>query len=509
MLLNLLTIHFFLSIIVIVYSGCYIVVRNYSPHLMDVVHLLIFLAIYIFGYMIEIHSISLESALFWNQFQYISLPFISSFWLFVSLKHVRRLQRISFKLRVALFLLPSITFLFRLTNPLHHLFYTGYTFEIVNGMGILHLFKGPWYYVHYGYSILQLVAVSIVFWKVFLSNRGILRGQAIKLAMITLFGFIGIIITSLDIGHTGLDYNAMAFPVSIILFLLLLIRDDAFNINAFARNRVFQDSNQAIVVLDDEDRIVDYNKKAEDYFADQDMDLAYVDVKSYRNTQPEFIDALMSNEKTVKGRDTARGRKYYEFSTERIINRFQRDCGYIKYIQDITEEKKHQMRLEYNAATDDMTKLYNRREFFAQTEKRIAEANSQGKRLFLMMIDIDCFKIVNDRFGHMTGDSVMIALSRMLKGQLSANSIIGRFGGDEFVVLMTRETREDAYREAEKFRQSLAKRRMISSDHEYQVTVSVGIAAYQKGMSVDTLITCADKALYASKNGGRNRISVF
>ena len=251
MLLEFLTVYFFVSIVSIVYLGCYIITNKSMSQLKDVVYLVSSFAVYFFGYMIELHSNSMETALFWNQFQYFSLPFVSSFWLMLALRRYGYLNKVISLRGISLFIIPIITFFLRLTNEFHHLFYSGYSFEIVGEMGILHLYHGPWYYVHYAYLLLQLVLANILFILAFVKSRGARQKQMIALSAINMVSLGVTLITTFGIVKTGLDFNAIVLPVPGILFSYLIIKADVFNINAFARIRVFQDSDEGIIVFDE------------------------------------------------------------------------------------------------------------------------------------------------------------------------------------------------------------------------------------------------------------------
>ena len=122
------------------------------------------------------------------------------------------------------------------------------------------------------------------------------------------------------------------------------------------------------------------------------------------------------------------------------------------------------------------------------------------------MIDLDHFKLVNDEHGHMTGDRVLKSLSRLLQDRLRRTDIIGRYGGEEFAVILLNTDVENAHQIMDKIRESFSQIRQISSESDFYVTFSCGIAAFPQIKNASELNAAADQALYKAKETGRNRI---
>ncbi len=155
---------------------------------------------------------------------------------------------------------------------------------------------------------------------------------------------------------------------------------------------------------------------------------------------------------------------------------------------------------------DSLTGLYNRSMSEEHLELAVMRARRSGGSLTFAMIDIDAFKRINDTYGHPTGDRVIVTLARLLQQRLRKTDIVGRFGGEEFAVVLP-DTDLDAAREVlDKIRQSFAVVRHAYAKGEFSVTFSCGVAAYPDYGDVSTLCDAADKALYRAKEGGRNRV---
>lgn len=167
---------------------------------------------------------------------------------------------------------------------------------------------------------------------------------------------------------------------------------------------------------------------------------------------------------------------------------------------------RYQARLEAMATTDKLTGLANRQAFDLLMAQALSEAQRHGSPLVAMLIDIDRFKTVNDRFGHLAGDAVLQAVARIVKSQLRASDMVCRWGGEEFLVVLKGTPLEQALTVAEHIRQAVASEAFHHGKHDFKVTVSAGVAAYVKEETIDSLIDRADRSLYEAKTSGRDRV---
>ena len=155
---------------------------------------------------------------------------------------------------------------------------------------------------------------------------------------------------------------------------------------------------------------------------------------------------------------------------------------------------------------DSLTGLLNHTTTNEQTKIELARARRIKNSLSFALLDIDHFKRVNDRYGHPAGDRVIKSLSNLLKQRLRATDVIGRYGGEEFAVVLPDADTEVAHRILDEVRQSFADIRHQHDDGEFAVTLSGGIATFPQFTEVPHLIDAADKALYVTKNEGRNQV---
>lgn len=178
--------------------------------------------------------------------------------------------------------------------------------------------------------------------------------------------------------------------------------------------------------------------------------------------------------------------------------------------KEIERLKEEVIRAREDAQRDSLTGLVNRRGFDLSLAAALGEFH-RGEGPSLLFTDIDRFKHINDRFGHLFGDKVIRAIGSVLKDNVKGRDVAARYGGEEFAILLPDTPLEGARVLAEKLRGLVAGSRIRRSDDNAMlesVTVSVGVACYRRGEAAEEFVRRADLALYAAKAGGRNRVTV-
>ncbi|OGT98803.1 MAG: hypothetical protein A2079_04040 [Geobacteraceae bacterium GWC2_48_7] len=162
------------------------------------------------------------------------------------------------------------------------------------------------------------------------------------------------------------------------------------------------------------------------------------------------------------------------------------------------------------ASHDFLTGLLNRREMFNRLRIEVSRVDRVDKAFSLIMIDIDHFKLINDQFGHLTGDKVLKNVSRTLREHLREYDYVCRYGGEEFLVATPETNFKVAHDLAERLRIIVMNSRFSSPALPViSVTISAGVTQHVKGDNIETTLSRADLALYEAKNGGRNRVVVI
>lgn len=165
---------------------------------------------------------------------------------------------------------------------------------------------------------------------------------------------------------------------------------------------------------------------------------------------------------------------------------------------------------------DQLTGLHNRRYFYDQVEIAIAQHKRYQSPFCLLVMDIDHFKSINDRFGHVFGDQVLIGVSEALKKEVRTTDILVRFGGEEFVVIFTNTSCDSGKAFAERIRNTIKSLHWLVGDKSVQITLSIGLHCTGQDcynndfqLDIDQIIHCADLALYRAKENGRDNVMLY
>ncbi|RLC29490.1 MAG: diguanylate cyclase response regulator, partial [Deltaproteobacteria bacterium] len=175
----------------------------------------------------------------------------------------------------------------------------------------------------------------------------------------------------------------------------------------------------------------------------------------------------------------------------------------------LTLERDHMLeKMQKLAITDGLTKLYNSRHFYNQLKIEVDRSNRYRHPLSLLLLDIDHFKDYNDAYGHLEGDKVLIRIGQKIKACLRMMDSAYRYGGEEFTVILPETSGQEAVTVADRIRRSVADEKMLPGPGvAIAVTISIGVTEYNFKESLVDFIQRADKAMYTSKDTGRNRVS--
>ncbi|MFC3122392.1 sensor domain-containing diguanylate cyclase [Agaribacter flavus] len=185
-------------------------------------------------------------------------------------------------------------------------------------------------------------------------------------------------------------------------------------------------------------------------------------------------------------------------------------------VYDVTDQAMSKMRIEglnqklkEISRVDGLTQLFNRRYWQERFEREFKLTIRSKKPISVLMLDIDHFKKVNDTYGHQAGDAVIQSISKLIKKATRETDIAGRYGGEEFVILLPDTTAENAYTVGERIRKAAEKTLVEHEGAEISVTISAGIAEFNAAYTQPLLwLEAADQALYDAKNAGRNTVIV-
>lgn len=185
----------------------------------------------------------------------------------------------------------------------------------------------------------------------------------------------------------------------------------------------------------------------------------------------------------------------------------------LKFISSDNPEHAYYEEIYRQSHLDKALKIYNKHYFLHTLGEKLARSQQDGSELSLIMFDVDHFKRLNDTYGHLAGDAVLVQLADIGKSCIRENDLLCRYGGEEFGLILPHTTLQQAYQLAERLRSRIVETTIHHAGAELKVTISLGVSSYvpQAGklMQKDELIAQADQALYQAKHSGRNRTQLF
>jgi diguanylate cyclase (GGDEF)-like protein/PAS domain S-box-containing protein len=280
---------------------------------------------------------------------------------------------------------------------------------------------------------------------------------------------------------------------------------------------IMNNASDAIVLFDSEGRIFFWNPAAERLFGyskEESLDRNFFELLVPAEDESGWLHAIKGELAQEAVRSLPSGwtvefkalcRDGSTVDIEVALSTF--EVGSTRYnvgiARDISRRKQFEKELVKLSITDPLTGVYNRRHFERRIRDEIKKARLEGRDLSLVILDLDHFKSINDRFGHDKGDQVLKATTDLIREHLQGKGTLARWGGEEFVILLPGLSAGDAADLAETLREGINNMRF---DGDAEITASFGVAGLAPDDTFDTLIKKADNMLYEAKANGRNRV---
>ncbi len=466
-------------------------------------------ALYAAGYALELASNTLESIIFWVKIEHIGIELIAPSWLLFSLIMTGRKKYIT-PLRVAgIFSIPVIV-LFSVFLGNFHL---NPQLTINAPFPTLSYQRGFFSWLGVGYLSTYLMASFVLFLLMYLKSAPAFRKQAFTLLISGMLPWVGMLASIVNLSPYNLDLAPLAASISGIIFLVTHQRLQILDIVPLARDVIFEGMGDGILVLDNFNRIVDHNPSLLKIFPSITPSVIGQSFQKIFLHHPDLVQIVDEHtediiEIKVK---SEKGSFHYRCALSPLSGPHNNPVGKIITFHDYTEVKLLIDQLSDLATIDNLTGIYNRRYFCELAQKEISRAERYNQFLSLIIFDLDFFKQVNDTYGHAAGDAVLAKVVSIFDQRLRKYDIMGRFGGDEFLILLPKTNLEDATALAEELRTTLERSEIIYEEHSFLIKASFGVTGMPviKTISLEEMIRCVDDAMYKAKQTGRNRIEVY
>jgi diguanylate cyclase (GGDEF)-like protein/PAS domain S-box-containing protein len=209
--------------------------------------------------------------------------------------------------------------------------------------------------------------------------------------------------------------------------------------------------------------------------------------------------------------------EWLSFTAAPIVDSHNNMLGAVETLTVISDRKNTEFELKkrtedyrQSSIQDDLTKLYNARHFFKTLPTEMARCDRYNEPLTLCMLDLDGFKHINDKHGHLLGNTILEAFGEIITKSIRSIDFGFRYGGEEFVIILPASDEQSAFNVAERIRSTLADQHFLTDEgQKVAATVSAGITRYRQGESERELLTRVDQTMYRAKKDGRNRVAIY
>ncbi len=297
--------------------------------------------------------------------------------------------------------------------------------------------------------------------------------------------------------------------------------EEQLNLSMKRFEAVVNNAYDGIITIDEQQNIKLFNDAAQSMFGYSEQEIVGQPLTKllpdkYQNKHHGYVEGFKRSQvdsRPMQTRAAVQGLRKdgSEFAIEVTISkiRIADNVEFTAVIRDISEKNQLLEELILSSRRDPLTELYNRRYFTELLNAEITRSKRFKRGFSLLMLDIDHFKSINDRFGHTCGDAALIAFSKTLTNSIREVDTSCRWGGEEFLVLLPEIPKETAMIVAEKIRQNIENLETIYEGDLIKLTVSVGLEYFSgETIEMSNMINKVDQILYKAKNTGRNKISI-
>jgi diguanylate cyclase (GGDEF)-like protein len=484
----------------------------------------------------EVASAAPACKLLWATLSWPGAALLPISWAVFLWQYVGSIRKpLSWLVRLGLLVAPGLVWLMALSNPWHGLFYSAGTAPLSAEFGAPIRYRyGPLFYLAMGFCYLFVIFSIAVALRAASANRGVYRYHYLGFVLITLLPWaVHIAHIGFAVTLFGVNPAPFSFLITLSLFSLMIVSAHLFDLLPVARGLLFEMLADPVLLVDTHHRVVEANYAALQLGGGTGR-WQGCKLEQWPVIGADLSTLLLANTDQEEHLLSLSGpARYFEVrirNIERAESGVSVRLGRMIYLRDVTRRHLDELelaealalsetrlstisslheRLQEQALRDPLTGLYNRRyldEFFV---RELCRAQREKTPLSLALIDLDHFKRINDRYGHLDGDDVLKAAAQHLQESLRGSDAVFRIGGEEFLVILPGAHKLEAYQRLEGICRRLAERPVTTRGGHRHVTLSAGLACWpEHGQALDALMQAADAALYEAKRSGRNRVCI-
>ena len=487
--------------------GIYALFRSQSNKKNYFLLIQIMVIVYLFGYLMEITSTNAEEAFTAVKVLYVGAHFTPLFTFFFVTDYCNiKLHPVYIKTPMIFLTMTAILAMW--TSKYHSFMYLGYEFDPSNMQGLA-ITPGPFYSVIHTYPMACLILTMIILLYKQKKWANKYRKQLLTLFVCLVIPFAAEGFYYLMLVTKIFNYYLYLTPYSMAIMSFCLyigvMRFSIFEIIPVATLAAMEHIKEGFVLVDKDNNYLSSNLAALMVFPGIKKLVKGESISSAGDWPKEFkeMDADM-----VEFSITNKNIKYFEASISPVIAKNQTVEAKIIILRDITEHTTLMKKLETAAFLDSLTGLYSRKHFSELAYADIERANRSNQSIYTAMLDLDFFKNINDSYGHAAGDIVLKKTAEIIHQTIRSYDLLGRYGGEEFVLLITDLDLTEARKLMERIRENMEQSSIYYDGNELKITCSIGLAQFTENDTLETSIKKADEALYKAKNSGRNQVQI-
>ncbi len=503
--------------------------RPQAPGRNSIIAMLFFLAVWSFAYAMITLVPDMDGKKFWLRVENIGILLVPVFWLLFTIQYTQSRRQVNKFLGGLFFIIPLVSLALIWSDDWFGYYYSAIRPVSAEG-GPLIIERGFWYpYATIHAYLLNLGGMLLLFRRA-IQFRNIYRRQAYALIGAVLIPIIANVVYQIAASagwpsNLRVDLTPISFTISAALIAIGVFSLQIFDLIPIARDTVMEHIPEMVFVVDSQHRVVDANHVGLKWLGKSASEVIGQDPRFVFRKWTHLVTLFMSTHDVhtviqVPG-DTPRT---LELAVNPLYDRFNNLQGRVIVAHDISEyvrletalreqlakNETLQAQLQEQAIRDPLTNVYNRRFLAEALDREIPRAARENRPVSIVILDVDHFKQFNDTYGHKCGDVVLQSIANMLVSNTRREDIVCRYGGEEFIILMANTTLETAYERAESWRRMFAESVVEYEGRNLGTTFSAGVAGFPvHGRDGEAVLQSADKALYRSKNNGRNLVTIF
>jgi diguanylate cyclase (GGDEF)-like protein/PAS domain S-box-containing protein len=474
---------------------------------------------------LEAAAVPPELKIFWSKTAYIGAQVSPPLVLLFALQYTGQGRKITPITTGLFFVIPTAIIILAATNDVHGLIWVDFLAGPPGTNSLIYR-HGPAFWVSIAFIFSVVAAANALLVIHAIRTQRIYQRQSWIIILASFIPWAGAVIYILGLNpFPGLDIVSISFFFNGLLILYGVTRGRLMDLIPIACEFVFKNLSNAVIVIDEHQRLLDFNPAAGELLIMSSKDMLGAPLSQLVPFW-EKIQDLFNRERSTQT-EIKYQKLFYGLRVSPVEDQVKRFIGWAVILEDISSRRQAEIELENanrrlnsqledinllqnklqaQVVRDSLTGVYNRRYLDETLSREIAHASRSGYPLSLIMLDVDHFKKINDQHGHKMGDEVIVAIGQLLQSQTRDSDCVGRYGGDEFLLVMPEMSQEDAFDRAEVWREGIKAMVFQTGDQVVNVTISIGIAVFpENGRRVDDLIKAADRAMYLAKEQGRDR----